>query len=160
MHANTRTSHANRKRILAAATRNIAEHGFAHTTRPRLMDGTGFAASTLHAHFPCNTMLLAAICERHATALLEATGCVDPDDPAPPRAALLATAATRILACIDANPDAHTVLMRDRPCLPAPDRATELLPVSWTPGLGGGFSFRSERLCLVCCCLAGLPAGG
>ncbi len=122
MHGNTRTSRANRERILAAATRNIAEHGFTHTTRQRLMDGSGLADGTLHHHFATSTLLLAAICERHATALLEATGCVDPDDPAPPRTALLATA-TRILACIDANPHAHTVLMRDRPCLPAPARA-------------------------------------
>jgi addiction module HigA family antidote len=123
MHKNTLTSRANRERILATATRNIAEHCFHHATRPRIMAGSGLAIATLQAHFPNNTLLLAAICERHARALLEATGCVDPDDPAPPRAALVATAA-RILACIDARPDAHAVLMRDRPCLPAPALAT------------------------------------
>ena len=62
------------------------------------------------------------ICNTHAQALLEATGCHDSDDPTPPRAGLVATAA-RILACIDARPDAHIVLMRDLACLPPPMRA-------------------------------------
>ena len=118
MHPNSLKFRANRERILAVATRNIAEHGFAHVTRRRVMEGTGLADGSMHPHFPHITHLLAAICERHARALLEATGCVDPVDPMPPpRAALVATAA-RILACIDASPHAHAVLMRDRPCLP------------------------------------------
>ncbi len=122
MHGNTLTRQANRERILAAATRNIAEHGYAHATRQRLMDGSGLADGTFHHHFPTTDLVLAAICARHATALLEATGCVDPLGPEPPRDALLAACA-RILARIDASPDAHAVLMRDRACLPTPARA-------------------------------------
>ncbi|MGI3776947.1 MAG: hypothetical protein ACRYGC_06585, partial [Janthinobacterium lividum] len=122
MHGNTRTRRANRERILATATRNIASHGYAHTTRNRLMAGSGLGNGSLHAHFPVNDLLLAAICERHATALLEATACPDACAADTPRAGLVAAAA-RILACIDARPDAHTILMRDRPCLPEPARA-------------------------------------
>ncbi len=122
MHHNTVRRRENRERLLAAAARNIAEVGFAHITRERLMDGSGLAHNTFRAHFPRTDLLLAAICERHAHALLEATGCIDPDDPRPPRAALVATA-SRILACIDARPHAHTVLMRDRACLPPAQRA-------------------------------------
>ncbi len=122
MHHNTVRRRENRERLLAAAARNIAEVGFAHITRERLMDGSGLAHNTFRAHFPRTDLLLAAICERHAHALLEATGCIDPDDPRPPRAALVATA-SRILACIDARPHAHTVLMRDLACLPPAQRA-------------------------------------
>ena len=122
MHANTLRCRANRERILATATRTIAEVGFTHATIPRLMADSGLRAGSFRSHFPQTVDLLAAICERHANALLEATGCVKPDDPTPPRAVLIATAA-RILACIDARPAAHTVLMRDRPCLPPALRA-------------------------------------
>jgi AcrR family transcriptional regulator len=86
MHPNSLKFRANRERILAVATRNIAEHGFAHVTRRRVMEGTGLADGSMHPHFPHITHLLAAICERHARALLEATGCVDPVDPMPPPA--------------------------------------------------------------------------
>ncbi len=122
MHANTLRCRANRERILATATRTIAEHGFARVTIPRLMADSGLRAGSFRSHFPQAADLLAVICERHARALLEATGCVDPLDPTPPRAALVATAA-RILACIDARAAAHTVLMRDRACLPPASRA-------------------------------------
>ncbi|MGI4976013.1 MAG: HigA family addiction module antitoxin [Janthinobacterium lividum] len=122
MNKKTLMRRANRERILATATRNIAEHGFHHATRPSIMAGTGLATGTLQQQFATTILLLAAICERHATALLEATGCPDPDSPDTPRAGLVAAAA-RILACIDAHPCAHTILMRDRPCLPDPARA-------------------------------------
>ncbi len=122
MDARTLRSSSSRARILATATRNIADVGFAHITRERIMAGTGMHPGTLDPHFGNNARLLAVICNDHARALAEATGCHDPLDPTPPRAALAATAA-RILACIDARPDAHTVLMRDLACLPAPVRA-------------------------------------
>ncbi len=122
MNAHTLKARANRARILATATRNIAEHGFAHATLERIMAGTGLHKNSIDPHFGNIHRLLAAICERHAHALLEATGGHDPADPATPRAALVAAAA-RILACIDAHPDAHTVLMRDRACLPPAQRA-------------------------------------
>ncbi len=122
MHHNTRRRRENRERLLAAATRNIAEHGYTHTDRTRLMDGSGLAANSVRNHFPQAHVLLATLCERHARALADAAGCHDPDDPAPPRAAL-AAAAARVLARIDACADAHTILMRDAPCLPPAARA-------------------------------------
>ncbi len=122
MTAHALRSSANRARILSVATRNIAELGFPHITAARIMEGTGLHKGSLDPHFGNTHRLLAVICNTHARALLEATGSHDPLDPAPPRAALVATAA-RILACIDARPDAHTVLMRDLACLAAPVRA-------------------------------------
>ncbi len=86
------------------------------------MEGTGLASGSLEPHFATTHRLLAVICNAHAHALLDATGCHEPDDPTPPRAGLVATAA-RILACIDANRYAHTVLMRDLACLPPAERA-------------------------------------
>ncbi len=122
MHANTLKARDNRARILATATRTIAEVGFAHATRERIMEGTGLATGSLEPHFATTHRLLAVICNTHARALMEATGSHDPTDPTPPRAALVATA-SRILACIDAHPHAHTVLMRDLACLPPAVRA-------------------------------------
>ncbi len=122
MDARTLRSSTSRARILAAATRNIAEVGFTHATRERIMAGTGLHPGSLDPHFGNTGRLLAVICNTHARALAEATGTHDAADPTPPRAALAATAA-RILACIDARPDAHTVLMRDLACLPPAVRA-------------------------------------
>jgi addiction module HigA family antidote len=122
MHSNSLKFRANREHILATATRNIAEVGFAHITLRGIMDDTGLSQRSMHPYFPTTTSLLAVVCERHANALIEATGYVEPDDPRPPRAVLVASAA-RVLACIHAYPHAHTVLMRDRACLPPALRA-------------------------------------
>ena len=122
MHHNTLRRRENRERLLAAATRTIAERGYAHTTRPQAANDGGLAETSFRGHFPSMAVLLAAICERHARALADAAGCHDPNDPAPPRAAL-AAACARVLARIDARADAHTVLMRDAACLPPAARA-------------------------------------
>lgn len=111
-----------RERILAAAAANLGRHGFHRATAALIMRDSGLPPSSLYSQFGDTTRLLAALCERHARALLEATGAHDPASTLPPRQRLDALA-TRILACIDANPDAHAIAVRDRACLPESDRA-------------------------------------
>ena len=60
MNAHTLKARDNRRRILANATRNIAEHGFVHATRARIMDGTGLHAGSLDPHFGNTTRLCSA----------------------------------------------------------------------------------------------------